>query len=768
MNLNFEKKSHEEGGYRIFLNQPDNKSCKIRFSFKMGKNFLDKFYLYAQHKGGGKKYSFPNFTLSKEPAGIRFGPWPGWRFVPAMPELKLTASEKEYKVKFYFTGDEENSCIINAYSECDLSQENELSLNVGSLPLELISTEIYDAKNITLAQNKISIKEDNISYRPRLLFNPVDLLVLKIRGNSICWDNIEKLFDNWTLTWKTNPEVRTLAGRERLNILDKILLSSFHALMTSDKRSVKKAKKTLKEFISISSQPDYEPLLIDTQTGSCLFYMCLVYDWIEYFLNEEEKREFKKHIDTAKNKLLKFLTPDRKDYAQAHFLGCISGLLAYSIVFYHEEKESKEYIDFIANAFTTAMEMLPDDGSYPHGINLWIYEYTFLIRITEMLDRFTNINFWERKSFWKNSSKFREISLSPDKLHGITFGDPQFRVAGDAWIHFLISKRLNNYDIRNFAIDLMDIESSGVDHRSVMPSRRIFEFIYGDDQKTETATQFDSVKYFQDTGQIFINKNDFLFTVKCGAPLGKKRHEQGEWSGYGHSDPCNGAFLVYYKNSFVFTGPESSYKRNTEFQNTITINGSGQIGDKMVWSPDFNLSRNFPENTGFRQSNRFCLIDMNLTPAYNDSIQAEGIRRELLVFDSGVILGCDVIELKNSNDIEWNIHSYSRIRKLKGNDFLIKDKLVKANIIFLNGFDNFQTGLTPFVPGYPNSGRRDYFLKITKHGYNAQFIYLLNVFTENSTFSHKFDMIGDKLWKLSLQIEGEQYNVNYDGKINVD
>ncbi len=767
MYLYFKKDLQNGGKYKISFDNCRTGSYKIRFSFMMKIDFLDKYCLIMSRSSSRAKYSFPNMDFNTEPGGIPFGPWPGWRSMPEMPELTLSTSKSSIKPKFYFTGDEKSSGLINAHASFTIDQkEKNIFLVVGTSDIQLAKVELFQSKNIKVSNEKIIIKEKLLLNHPNLLFSSEELSELKSRTESKSWRSIESLFCNWKLAWKITPEVRTLEGKERLNILDKIVLSAFHALITEESNSIRRAKKTFRHFIKISSAPDYEPMHIDTQIGICLFYMCLVYDWMYIYLSEEEKIEFKKHLDFCRDKLVKYLIPERNDFAQAHFLGCVSGLLAYSLLFYNECRESKRNIEFIANAFITAMKMFPDDGSYPHGINLWIYEYTFIIRITELLYRFTNKNYWRRKEFWKNSSLFRNYATSPDKLYGITFGDPQFRVCGDAFLHYLISERINDPVAGKFASDILDINTSGVDHRSVMPSRRIFEFIYSASKTKKCKLPLKNVKYFHDTGQIFIKEKDFLFTTKCGAPLGIKRHNEGEWSGYGHSDPCNGSFLIYYKNAFLISGPESSYKRNTEFQNTITINGSGQIGDKMVWSPDFNLKRNFPRITAFNSHDSFHIINMDLTNCYNESLAVKSIKRNLAVFNSGIVLGCDKIILRKNERIEWNLHSYGIITKLtESHNFMIQEKGIKADLYFLNDYELFEQGLTPFVPGYPNAGKRDRFLKIINHGAEAQFIYLLKINDGINKF--EFEKKYGDFWNLYLMDKNEKYRINYDGNINV-
>ncbi len=763
MKLQFKKYGNNSDKYKIFLPERNKGNYKFVFSFRVENNFLEQFYLYARLKANSKKRSFPNFEFSAKRPGIKFGPWPGWRFVSDMPDIYLLSKNEKIKLKYFFTGEEQYTNIVKAWTDFSSSGEDSFLLLNECSSLILHRVEQYKSEKVKLSNKKVKIYKDRLQEYPRLLFGKKDLETLRFRIKGRDYKKIPELLTNRSLPWKITPEVRTLKGEERLNILDEILLTSFHALITKESGAMKEAKDAFKKFITISSRPDYEPMQIDTQTGICLFYMCLSYDWLYNFLTDEERINFKRHIDISKNKLTKFLTHERTDFAQAHFLGCVSGLLAYSLLFYEEEKDSKTNILFIAQSFITALKMFPDDGSYPHGINLWIYEYTFLARITEMLYRFTDLNFWERKEFWKNSSMFRQLAASPDLLYGVTFGDPQFRVCGDAWIHFLIALRTKCNKALSFGNNLADLATSGVDHRNVMPSRRIFEFIYSEQRQKDKYASPDGCFLFKDTGQVFIRKNDFLFTVKCGAPLGMQRYKMGEWSGYGHSDPNNGAFLVYDNGVFSLVGQESSYKRNTEFHNTITINGIGQIGDKMVWSPDLNLKKHFPVIKKVKLIKGAYLIDMDLTPCYFDFLGVNSINRKLLVFDKSLFLGVDNVSLDQDNKIEWNGHSFNKFIRAK-NRFRLSDE-VGAEIIFLNNINDYKSGETPFVPGYPNAGKKDYYLKIIENGKRAQFVYLIS--TTGKKYHIEYDYTKHNYWRLSLKMGLKEYLIEYDREFKV-
>ncbi len=171
---------------------------------------------------------------------------------------------------------------------------------------------------------------------------------------------------------------------------------------------------------------------------------------------------------------------ERHDYGQAHFLGCGLGILAFSFLFWESHPRAKEWASYLRGTFQRVMRMLPQDGFFPHGVNLWIYEYGFLLRWLELFRVCAGEDLWGSTDHWRNASLFRACTTSPDFLYGITIGDPQYRVGGDAWCHYLIAARTGSDEAQWLAEQLADGPHAGVDFRHIPPRRRVYEFLYYD------------------------------------------------------------------------------------------------------------------------------------------------------------------------------------------------------------------------------------------------------------------------------------------------
>ena len=72
----------------------------------------------------------------------------------------------------------------------------------------------------------------------------------------------------------------------------------------------------------------------------------------------------------------------------------------------------------------------------------------------------------------------------------------------------------------------------------------------------------------------------------------------------------------------------------------------------------------------------------------------------------------------------------------------------------------WRTGLSTFVPAYPNSGERDRYLQLFKKASECEFLVLLMLEQVSVKYDLNFPDKNSKLWKLKLIIEGEDFSID--------
>lgn len=708
---------------------------------------------FARHKDSALPYTFPNFEFNEHPPGIRTGPWPGWRGIPSMPAASILIhptrslpldihprSSASIRVNprpgvFDFWGDEFDTGLLRVRFECRLQGSGTLELVIADKRLVPLDAELYSIED----RRAVPVPIGNIhapQSHPRLLFTSGDLPSLQSQKRSTHasqWKNIIDLLDGWGLSPGKTPESKVLDGPERLFDEDRVLLSAFINLLEPNEENRVRAVRSLLEYVGLTQDPQFEPLKIDTQTGESLFILCLGYDWLCGDLSEEERKKVRARLYDVADICWGYLGNGRTDYAQAHFLGCGMGLLAFSLLFWEEHPRAQEWGAFLRGAFERAVEMLPADGFFPHGINLWVYEHGFLLRWLTLLKKCAELDFWPKSPYWRNASHFRAAATSPDFLYGVTFGDPQYRVGGDSWCHYLIASETGSAEAQWLGNALADLPTEGVDFRHVPPRRRVYEYLFYNPSILPVQPAEQGV-YFEDGGQIFLrsdaDKGSSLFSLRSGPPLGRKRYEQGELGGYGHSDPANGSFLISRGKSILMNGSGPSYRRDTSHHNTLTVDGKGQIGDTTVWVPDFFPPKVIPPPATLERTGRGYLIHADLTSAYLPHLGVQQCARSLYAELPSLIVGIDRVRLKAETNVEWNLHTWGSFEKKtagKGRqEILLTADGEAARIVF---FSPDQCAIeireNEFVPAYPHDGKRDHHLLVSKVATDVTFIWTL-------------------------------------------
>ncbi|MCC6398384.1 MAG: heparinase II/III family protein, partial [Bacteroidetes bacterium] len=651
------------------------------------------------------------------------GPWPGWRGIPDLPEIVLSWDEGRTPASVHFWGDELACGHMRAVAWLPPECSGTLRISVSDDRLLPDVVDLYEDSPIQPRPIPVTLRRDLVNVHPRLLVTPdiVAGLAGKVSTtHRAFWNRLCALVDQPQLPAEVTPESKAPSGPERLRPEDRAMITALRAMVFPTPATVDHALDASRTYVRKTQEPDYEPLSIDTQAGETLFVLVLGYDWLYHQMDGREKDEVRAWLWTAAARVRKFLNGERRDVAQAHYLGCALGLLACAFVFWEDHPEAKDWAAEFRGALDVILRMLPDDGFHPHGANLWIYEYGFLLRWLEVFRICAGEDLWGAVH-WRHASAFRSATLSPDGLYGITFGDPQYRVGGDSWCHFLSASRTGTAAAQRTAELLVDGPHSGVDFRHVPARRRVYEFLYFD-PLVLPGDSGPAIQVFQDGGQVYARGSEgagTLFTMRAGPPIGHQRFMGGERGGYGHADPCNGSFLWFRRGTFAVSGPGPTYRRDTALHNTITINGQGQIGDGTVWLPDF-----FPPEYQC-STPRVILhggsvsLDVDLAACYLPHLGVETCHRAMWVDPDTTIAGVDTVACRHVSDIQWNLHSWGEFVPLEsGSELTWKIQSAGEELsVFLLAPDagSTSTGQTDMIPAYPNDGTRDHFLRWQVH-----------------------------------------------------
>jgi hypothetical protein len=331
-------------------------------------------------------------------------------------------------------------------------------------------------------------------------------------------------------------------------------------------------------------------------------------------------------------------------------------------------------------------------------------------------------------------------------------------------MHYLIATRTQSPEAETLGEALVDQPTGGVDFRSVPPRRRVWEFLfYNPGLHSSQVRQTRS--YFPDGGQIFWRLgekyDESLLTFRAGAPLGLRRYDHGEWSGYGHSDPCQGSFLLAKRDKLLLCGSGPVYRRDTCLNNTITIDGRGQIGDSTPWAPEFVRPDRFARVTDFHCTETREWIEADLTASYLDFLGAQRLVRRLYVLRPSLFIIHDRIELDRERELQWNLHTYGEIREMSHASELqfqfIDGEQSLQLLCILPKMAQWRTGFSDFVPAYPHAGKRDRFLQLHHSGESGEFMIVINLDRKLAEWELRIGTDQSRL--LTLFVNGQEHRL---------
>jgi hypothetical protein len=727
MNLKF--RTMRPGLARARVSRPIARPVLVEVGLTLPLGYLENHCRYARHVDPTALPTFLNTEYAVTPPGMRVGPWPGWRGIPELPALTLRCGATVVAGKYYFLGDEEVVGELRVMFPCEAGIAGTLELVSPDPALRPVRAQVVANLPAYAPPQPVTLRPELRGQHPRLVVDAAQVAVLRreIRAaRAPHWRRLQRLIRaSWSLPYVTTPEGKVLPGPERLTGADRTLIAALTALLRPDVKTTAWAKRTYFAYLRETARPDFGPLGIDTQSGEVLYLLCVGYDWLYNAMMPAERARARQRLWEVAAICRRHLDPARRDYAQAHYVGCGLGLLAFAFLFWDEHPEAYPWAAELRGAFARVLAMLPADGFFPHGLNLWIYEHGFLLRWLELFRQCTGEDLWRATPYFAAASRFRAAATSPDEKFGVTFGDPQYRVTGDSWCHLLIANRTGAREGQALGEALLDQPPTGTDHRHAPPRRRVYELLWHAVSGPK-ATSAHPVASFPDGGQVFVRRGDTLVTLRAGAPLGRQRRAAGEVGGYGHSDPCNGAVLVWRGGTFVGSGPGPLYRRDTALHNLVTIGGRGQIGDSCVWFPDFIADAAIPPGPRIERRGGNTVLRCELASAYLPHLGVRRHTRTVTIAADGSLRGEDVVELRAADEITWHWHTWAKVREREGS-FHLTGPGCRAHLT-VEAVGGTQLRVQPerFVAAYPHEGTVGTEITATRHAARTVFRWRLD------------------------------------------
>lgn len=402
----------------------------------------------------------------------------------------------------------------------------------------------------------------------------------------------------------------------------------------------RKYLKTAIEFINaITNYKEWDSRnRVDLVTGHLLLALSVAYDWLNEDLNDQIKKaicEKVKHhaqrgVSVLKAKCLfengvqKRGWNWRRRLLNNHGEVTITGLLAAGIAFAGQIPESAEWRKQATQYLDEWMKAQPVDGGAYEGVGYLEYSLGHAIMFADMMRDNKIGHDYFRSDWMKNMGMFRihssmprnywyVVTINPKRWHRehekrmadiiksgkyplkqlnvlqsgvLSFSDCRQKdfilPAGFLW---KLAAEYDDSEMKKFADILADTDNC---FRRSHYLNMLYFHAARKHKWNNKPVPLPAFRHYPDLGIVFMrsgwdgNENQLIF--RCGPPTGhtalnKFNHETGD----GHVHPDVGAFSLFAAGDLMIINSDYSFK-DTKQENTLLVNGVGQVGDQCQWS----------------------------------------------------------------------------------------------------------------------------------------------------------------------------------------
>lgn len=413
----------------------------------------------------------------------------------------------------------------------------------------------------------------------------------------------------------------------------------------------------------------------DLEISHLLFGLALVYDWHRESLDPELRARLKKFLfERARFQFdqtqLRVTAWWSNSYWQNHFWVNYTSILASGLALAKEQPEGMYWAQTAYAHIVTSLELFSQEGSNHEGLNYSLYGNQWLVRAMSLLEPY-DTNIFRRSDYLKNYHRYFQAYSVDQEFH--TFFD-----TGDS-PRFLWDFSLSEIFLKLYQAYQVPIYKDLYFYFLNVPSKAkpgILWCVYGalDPKLDDRTVRFDKKAYFSADLGIFTEKQydadqvktSFLF--KSGIPGGRTAHAHMR-SGkdyrlnLSHSHPDQNHLMIWTKDGFLLSDTGYTQKKWTIDQNSLVINGDGQLGEGSQWFREKDITgRDFPDDVGLTADRVVVTDEVTAVSAealmfYPKLSGLAGFERTVLWIKEAGFLIIDKIAVNSPSNIERPFHS---------------------------------------------------------------------------------------------------------------
>ena len=444
----------------------------------------------------------------------------------------------------------------------------------------------------------------------------------------------------------------------------------------------------------------------DLVTGHLLLGLSLAYDWLYSDLDPAMKEKIRttvtRYADLLAYRAVRGWTwKDR--LLNNHPAVTVTGLAAAGVAFAGDLPQADRWSRTAREFMARWQAAQPEDGCGYEGVGYTQYALCYALLYADIARRSFGEN-WYLSPWLKNFGSFRIFSAVPEKYQEVVAVTPENAwdeteknmaaelAAGRSPLNKLTKLQ---FGVLSFAdcrqkdfmpqdgtswklaaeYDAPELKTFGdkiAAADNLYRRSRFMNLIYYHAARKHVwrsaPAAIPTFKHYPDGDIVFMRNNwngdENLLLFRCGPPAGhaalrKFNIEMGD----GHVHPDVGAISLFAAGDLMIVNSDYSWKK-TDQENTLTVNGVGQLGDDRMWSDstDYFRTKANPRIVASQSNPRFDYVIGDATPAYRKEAELKLFKRHVLFLKPSCWVIMDEVESAKPSIFELRFHTLLRLQ----------------------------------------------------------------------------------------------------------
>lgn len=413
----------------------------------------------------------------------------------------------------------------------------------------------------------------------------------------------------------------------------------------------------------------------DLAAGHQLFGLAMIYDWCHADLDDETVRTIRATLERRGAAMAAEVSGCR-NFLQNHLWVDACGLAAAGLAIQDEVPAARGWVAITLDKWRRTHEALGPDGASHEGVGYWSYGVEYLLKFMWLAREQLGVNFYDHP-WWRNTADYRLYLSLP--RHSMTrtncvvdFADgPRAGYAyGPDYLLRALAHEYRDGHAQWLAAELNAIKA---DNNAAPWLNLIF---FDPAIVPLSPNELPTLRHFSDM-EIVSARSDWsgdesLVVFKSGPFIGHKAFRDfAKDPGGGHVHPDANHFSLFGAGDWLIRNDGYRWKWTAQ-QNTLLVNGAGQVGEGKMWF-DGNACLQARAEAHITRATSNPTLDVmtgEAEKAYPAGLGLTRYRRHMLFIKPDVLIVIDDIALEKKAQLELRFHPEQAARERDGSAFL--------------------------------------------------------------------------------------------------